>query len=77
MMSLEALFCDVDDFCQVFLPQWEREQMACGERQRRRSPRLSVSEIMTIIVHFHQLSRAETADFRRQRKRGSCVCCGY
>jgi hypothetical protein len=26
---------------------------------------------------FHQLSRAETADFRRQRKRGSCVCCGY
>lgn len=53
-MSLEALFCDVDDFCHVFLPQWEREQLACGERKRRCPARLSVSEIMTIIIHFHQ-----------------------
>jgi hypothetical protein len=34
-MSLEALFCDVDDFCHAILPQWERAQLACGERQRR------------------------------------------
>lgn len=27
-MSLEALFCDIDDFCQDFLPQWERAQHA-------------------------------------------------
>jgi hypothetical protein len=35
-MSLETLFCYIDDFCQYFLPQWEREQLACGERKWRR-----------------------------------------
>jgi hypothetical protein len=53
-MSLEALFCDADDFCQTFLPQWERELLACGERKRHRSASLSVSEIMTVVIHFHQ-----------------------
>lgn len=53
-MSLEALFCDVDDFCQAFLPHWQHEQLTHGERQRRRPGQLSVSEIMTIIVYFHQ-----------------------
>jgi hypothetical protein len=52
-MSLEALFCDVDDFCQTFLPHWQHEQLTHGERQRRRPGQLSVSEIMTIIVYFH------------------------
>lgn len=52
-MSLEALFCDIDDFCHLFLlPQWEQEQLTHGERRRRPS-NLSVSEIMAIIVHFH------------------------
>lgn len=53
-MSLEALFCDVDDFCQSFLPHWQHEQLTHGECRRRRPAQLSVSEIMTIVVHFHQ-----------------------
>lgn len=53
-MSLEALFCDVDDFCQRFLPSWQHEQLTHGERRRRRSGQLSGGEIMTLIVHFHQ-----------------------
>ena len=53
-MSLEALFCDVDDFCQAFLPDWQRQQLSSGERQRQRSTRLAVSEVMTILIHFHQ-----------------------
>ena len=53
-MSLEALFCDVDDFCQAFLPDWQRQQLRTGERQRQRTSRLTVSEMMTIIIHFHQ-----------------------
>jgi hypothetical protein len=53
-MSLEALFCDVDDFCQSFLPHWQHEQLAYGECRRRRPGHLSLSEIMTIVVHFHQ-----------------------
>jgi hypothetical protein len=35
-MSLEELFCDVDDFCRLFLPDWYRRQLYYGERQRRR-----------------------------------------
>jgi hypothetical protein len=53
-MSLERLFCDVDDFCQTFLPHWRHEQLVYGEHQRRRSGQLSISELMTILVHFHQ-----------------------
>lgn len=53
-MSLEDLFCDVDDFCQVFLPTWHRQLLTEGTRQRQRSSRLTLSEIMTILIHFHQ-----------------------
>jgi transposase len=54
MESLTELFCDVDDFCQSFLPVWRKQLVSAGaiERQRKRS--LSVSEIMTILIHFHQ-----------------------
>jgi transposase len=54
MMSLLELFVSVDDFCQVFLPFWERKLMEDGSKKRRRAGQLSVSEIMTIIIYFHQ-----------------------
>ena len=53
-MSLTELFCDVDDFCQEFEPKWEQFQLGNGLRQRRRKSKLSLSEVMTIIIHFHQ-----------------------
>jgi len=53
-MSLEDLFCAVDDFCRLFLPDWHRQQLQCGERKRRRGSRMVLSEIMTILIHFHQ-----------------------
>src|SRR5512144_401567 len=53
-MSLEDLFCDVDDFCRRFLPVWHRQQLQYQERQRLRGCRLALSEIMTILIHFHQ-----------------------
>lgn len=53
-MSLDDLFCDVDDFCRLFLPDWHRQQLQYGERKRLRGCRLAVSEIMTILIHFHQ-----------------------
>ena len=52
-MSLDDLFCDVDDFCRLFLPDWHRQQLPYGERQRVRGCRLALSEIMTILIHFH------------------------
>jgi hypothetical protein len=54
-MSLLELFCQIDDFCQEFLPQWEPERLASGTRQRRRKGQLDPSEVMTILVHFHQM----------------------
>jgi len=54
MMSLLELFVSVDDFCRVFLPVWEQELLNDGSKKRRRAGQLSVSEIMTIIIYFHQ-----------------------
>ena len=54
MDSLLELYCGVDDFCQVFLPFWNQQQLASGEKQRQRARSLSISEIMTILIAFHQ-----------------------
>jgi hypothetical protein len=53
-MEIVALFCDVDDFCQQFVPQWQQRLLASGDRQRLRGSRLCVSEVMTIGISFHQ-----------------------
>lgn len=53
-MSILDLYCSVDTFWQHFAPWWEREQLASGQRQRRRATRLSPSEIMTILILFQQ-----------------------
>ncbi len=54
MDSLLELFCHVDDFCKQFLPIWEHHQLASGQKQRRRARSLAISEIMTILIAFHQ-----------------------
>src|SRR2546423_5886694 len=52
-MSLLELFCDVDDFMLRFRPQWKAEQLAAG-KQPERAGQLCPSEVMTILIHFHQ-----------------------
>jgi len=54
MFSLEALFCSVDDFCQTFEPQWKQQLLGCGLKLRQRERSLSLSEIMTVLIAFHQ-----------------------
>ena len=54
-MSLLELYCGVDDLWQAFKPEWQREQLASGSRQRQRDGRLCASEIMTIMIYFHQM----------------------
>ena len=56
MPSLVEMFCHVDDFCQAFEPHWVQKQLAAGIKRRRRPRQLCLSEIMTIIIHFHQFS---------------------
>jgi hypothetical protein len=53
-MELTSLFYLIDEFCKEFEPKWRAERVASGPRQRNRTYRLSLSEILTIMVHFHQ-----------------------
>jgi hypothetical protein len=52
-MSVVELFCDVDDFCQVFMPIYESGLLASGAIRRRRERGLCMSEVMTILIAFH------------------------
>jgi len=61
MDKLIDIFCDVDDFCKVFIPHWEKQLIANGSKKRRRKGRMSTSEIMTIIICFH---RSHYKDFK-------------
>ena len=60
MTSLAELYCDVDDFWQAFEPHWREQQLWDG-KQRERMGELHPSEIMTILIHFHQ---ARYRDFK-------------
>ncbi len=53
-MNILPLFFEIDEFCRWFEPIWNQHLIArnCRKRNRRRS--LSVSEVMTILVLFHQ-----------------------
>ena len=62
MSSLIAMFCDIDDFCKWFEPLYQQRLLQDGQRQRVRQGQLSLSEIMTIIVFFHQ---SGYRDFKR------------
>lgn len=53
-MSLLELFCDIDDFWQEYEPIWHQTLLETGQRHRHRAGRLSMSELMTIVIHFHQ-----------------------
>jgi hypothetical protein len=52
-MDILPIFCEIDDFCQLFEPLWRRRLLAGMPRQRQRATTLCLSEVMTIIVLFH------------------------
>lgn len=54
MNNLDAIYVDVDDFCLLFVPEWQKHLINSGEKQRIKPSRLSVSEVMTILIAFHQ-----------------------
>ncbi len=53
-MSLLELFCHVHDFCRIFQPRWQADLRTQRVQRRRRERSLSLSEIMTILILFHQ-----------------------
>ncbi len=55
MHSVGELFCSVDNFCQVFEHQWQSQLIGYDLQVRKRKRSLSLNEIMTILIGFHQL----------------------
>lgn len=53
-MNILKLFCEVDDFWQGFKGYWQHQLIENGEQQRQRAASLTMSEIMTLVVLFHQ-----------------------
>ena len=53
MVNLEALFTDVDDFCQKFVPGWEATLLELRQKQRNKPSSKAMSEVMTILILFH------------------------
>src|SRR4051812_40833417 len=48
------VFCEVDDFCQAFVPQWEASLLGLGgPAPRGPQPGLSSSEIITLLLVLH------------------------
>ena len=46
--------CSVDDFCQVFERQWQSQLLSHDLQMRKRKRSLCLSEVMTILIGFHQ-----------------------
>jgi hypothetical protein len=61
-MTLLELFCDVDDFCQYF-GRHHTLVLSSEAGKRVRQPGLSESEIMTIVIHFHQSGYRDFKDY--------------
>jgi len=51
--SVTSLFCDVDDFCIEFEPEYNQNLIASGIKKRIKPSAMTLSEIMTIIILFH------------------------
>jgi len=56
MTSLLELFCDVDDFCKKSRPEVDKKMLMSGKRHRNRERNMTTSEMMTILIAFHQSS---------------------
>lgn len=61
-MSLLEMFCDVDDFCQSLLHSQQGRLLGMGQQKRGPKSCMSLSEVMTILILFHQ------SDYRTFKK---------
>ncbi len=67
-MSLLELFVEVDDFCSAF-EGWAAQQQLPGKAKRGAARSLSASEIMTIVIHFHQQGYRDFKSFYQKHVR--------
>ncbi|MFC1617254.1 IS982 family transposase, partial [Candidatus Margulisiibacteriota bacterium] len=53
-MNINSIFFKVDNFWKAFEKAWKAKLIESGERKRNRNGNLCESEIMTIMILFHQ-----------------------
>ena len=57
VFALVSIFCDVDDFCKQFEPEWHKimvEDRNSDKKKRNRKTELSLSEAITIVIMFYK-----------------------
>lgn len=54
-LDLTELFCQIDDFCQDFEYKMPHKSLPQGKKTRKRACGLSMSEMMTIVIAYHQI----------------------
>lgn len=54
MEDLTTLFCSIDDFWKQFEIDWKAHMLGANKPKRGRRSELTISEIMTIVILFHQ-----------------------
>jgi len=57
-IDYDSLFCFVDDFYKGFEPWYKKSLLTCGTKKRNREGKMSLSEIITILIAFHQSGMA-------------------
>jgi hypothetical protein len=57
-IDYDTLFCFVDDFCMGFEPWYKRQLLSDGVMKRSRLGQLSLSEVLTILLAYHQSGMA-------------------
>lgn len=51
-MNVTDVYCDVDDFCRIFLPAWQSSLLPERKTKRHRSFTMSPAEVMTLLILF-------------------------
>jgi hypothetical protein len=70
--TLVSIFCDVDDFCKEFEPEWQKilvedQSRLIGDKKRRnRKTELHISEAITIVVMFHKTRYRTFKDYYKR-----------
>jgi len=60
---LTKIFCEIDDFMQEFEEKYKRRLLESQEVKVKYSSRLSMSEVMTIVVYYHNYGNRTFKDF--------------
>ena len=53
-IDYDELYCNVDDFCKGFEPWYRASLISSGTKKRNRACKMSLSEIMTILIAYHK-----------------------